>query len=82
MSSDEVEMPPVETQHEWLRFMAGKPDIRVISEWIWVKSTEIGWNDLDLMLALVTGVESPVTEWYRDMVKAKLRAPGPKDQVQ
>lgn len=51
------EMPPRETQQEWIRFIATRPSPREISDWIAIKAAEVGWNDLDLTEALMLGVQ-------------------------
>jgi hypothetical protein len=52
-------VPPRETSNEWIRFLATKPTLQEIGDWIELKAIEIGWNDLDLSEYLFLAVQKP-----------------------
>jgi hypothetical protein len=51
---------PTDLQHDWIRFVDGRPTSDEITTWVTVKAAEIGWNVLDLSKALFFGVKKPV----------------------
>ena len=63
---------PKDLQHDWIRFVDGRPSREEITDWIAVKAAEIGWNWMDLSEALFLGVKKPaylysygLTRWVK-----------------